>query len=235
MNHFEVHDWTTGLIAECDRAFPSRLHGVAHGARQVDAGGAWFGFVQEGTAHLYHNGRAYTLRAGDYFRTPGAFSIDAPAGRVLLLEREGVAPPPFTLGNDAGHWHAGRLKYIDGCTDTLLISPWKKGEACLNLLHFPPGIDQTMHTHPSDRIGVITSGRGRCVTPDGAFELRPGMLWRIPADGQHKFQTDADSGMQVIAYHPDSDHGPSDEEHPMLNRTIVGGVSARFLDEIRTK
>ena len=34
----------------------------------------------------------------------------------------------------------GRLAYIDGCTDTLLISPPRKGDACLNHLHFPKNI-----------------------------------------------------------------------------------------------
>ena len=30
--------------------------------------------------------------------------------------------------------------------------------------------------------------------------------------------------MCVIAYHPDSDFGPTDDDHPMVNRTIVDGV-----------
>jgi hypothetical protein len=29
--------------------------------------------------------------------------------------------------------------------------------------------------------------------------------------------------MDVVPYHPDSDWGPSHEEHPMVNRTLVGG------------
>ena len=29
--------------------------------------------------------------------------------------------------------------------------------------------------------------------------------------------------MDVIAYHPDSDWGPTDVEHPMVNRTLVEG------------
>ena len=29
--------------------------------------------------------------------------------------------------------------------------------------------------------------------------------------------------MDVIAYHPDSDWGPTHREHPMLNRTLVKG------------
>lgn len=55
----------------------------------------------------------------------------------------------------------------------------------------------------------------------------------IPTDGQHSFFTD-DSEMDVIAYHPDSDTGPTHDDHPMINRTIVDGVSAANIQEIRT-
>ena len=52
--------------------------------------------------------------------------------------------------------------------------------------------------------------------------------------GAHCFRTE-DSGMCVIAYHPDSDFGPTDDEHPMINRTIVDGKRANEQTEIRTK
>ena len=35
--------------------------------------------------------------------------------------------------------------------DTLLLAPPKLTDPCLNLLHFPPGITQTAHSHPSLR------------------------------------------------------------------------------------
>ena len=40
--------------------------------------------------------------------------------------------------------------------------------------------------------------------------------------------------MDVIAYHPDSDTGPTHDDQPMIKRTIVDGVSAADIDEIRT-
>jgi hypothetical protein len=60
------------------------------------------------------------------------------------------------------------------------------------------------------------------------------MIFVIPALGEHAFAT-SDDELTVIAYHPDSDFGPEDEDHPMINRTIVNGKSARYIDEIRTK
>jgi len=97
----------------------------------------------------------------------------------------------------------------------------------------PPGIDQTMHTHPSERIGMILSGHGVCITPDGETDLKPGMLFCIHPEGKHKFRTTT-SEMRVLAYHPDSDFGPTDQDHPMINRTMVNGVSARNIPAIHT-
>jgi hypothetical protein len=56
----------------------------------------------------------------------------------------------------------------------------------------------------------------------------------MKTDTLHSFNTEADS-MDVITFHPDSDVGMTDDDHPMVNRTIVDGVSARFIDQIRTK
>lgn len=144
----------------------------------------------------------------------------------------------------------GRLKYIDGCTDSLLLSPVKLGDPCLNHLHFPAGIDQTQHTHPSHRIGIVADGYGECITPFGNLPLTKGMIFVIKEwDGEtydtgldgktypigiHAFKT-FDKNMDVIAFHPDSDFGSTDDDHPMINRTIVDGVSANQIDDIRTK
>ena len=70
---------------------------------------------------------------------------------------------------------------------------------------------------------MIAKGQGRCITPERTFELRPGMGWWIPAGVRHSFHTDA-SALDVIAWHPDSDFGPTDEDHPMKNRTYLERV-----------
>lgn len=151
---------------------------------------------------------------------------------VLLIFAHGYRAQP--IGKAGPIEPRGRLRYIDGCTDSLLIPPVKKGDPCLNHLHFPPGIDQTMHTHPSIRVGMVARGRGVCITPLESFSLEPGSVFVLPADAEHKFRTEA-SSMDVIAYHPDSDWGPEDQFHPMINRTIVDGVSASELESIRTR
>ena len=40
--------------------------------------------------------------------------------------------------------------------------------------------------------------------------------------------------LRVVAFHPDSDFGPEHDFHPMINKTIVDGTSARLIESIRT-
>lgn len=193
-----------------------------------------YGFLARGRLAIECMAVDIRIPEGFYFSIPGRASLE------LLQDAEGViiSKPDFdgflTFGKIEVH---GRLKYINGCTDSLLIPPIKMGDPCLNLLYFPPQTDQTMHTHPSDRIGMILSGRGECVTEDErgrvVTPLRPGMLFCIHTGGRHKFLT-RQTPMRVLAYHPDSDFGPTDEDHPMINRTMVEGVSAAKLAELHT-
>jgi len=116
----------------------------------------------------------------------------------------------------------GDVRYIDGCTDSLLVAPHRLGDPCLNALYFPPSTDQTFHTHPSIRLGCVLAGSGvACVGDAGEeIQLRVGTVFGIATDERHRFRTETE-GMLVVAYHPDSDWGPTDEVHPMINRTIV--------------
>ncbi|QGJ70203.1 Acetylornithine aminotransferase [Planctomycetales bacterium 10988] len=126
---------------------------------------------------------------------------------------------------------AGRLRYVDGCSDSLLFSPIIKGDPCLNLLLIPPHTEQTEHTHPSFRLGMIVEGSGICRTPEGNSPLLPGTVFALPAESRHAFWTE-DEPLLIIAFHPDSDFGPTHENHPMINRTIINGVSASILRQM---
>eukprot|EP00614_Pseudopedinella_elastica_P021342 CAMPEP_0172625958 /NCGR_PEP_ID=MMETSP1068-20121228/146986_1 /TAXON_ID=35684 /ORGANISM="Pseudopedinella elastica, Strain CCMP716" /LENGTH=190 /DNA_ID=CAMNT_0013435411 /DNA_START=217 /DNA_END=790 /DNA_ORIENTATION=- len=141
------------------------------------------------------------------------------------------APPLFQLGGPLEPF--GRLRYIDGCSDTLLVGPSELGQPCLNHLHFPPGTRQTLHTHPTARVGMVASGRGECVLGDGgsALSLVPGAIFEILPGVAHAFRTlDEGPPMTVVAWHPDSDFGPTNDDHPMVNRTIVDGQSASMAE-----
>lgn len=118
----------------------------------------------------------------------------------------------------------GRLSYIDGCSDTLLVYPARLGDASLNLLYFPPGISQTFHRHPSIRLGCVVDGSGySSVGEQNDVEkklLTTGISFCLTEQERHRFSTENDS-MTVIAFHPDGDWGPTDKNHTMLNRTYT--------------
>lgn len=244
---FTAFDWHTGTLYDYSaNQFPTKLHALKGGdIFHFENGSTYFIFQHEGYSFI--NGQ-FPILKGYYASATGKenFIQGSDDARAVIIERIGYNGV-FSLGGAIEK--TGRLKYIDGCTDSLLIPPVKFGDPCLNHLHFPPGIDQTMHTHPSMRVGLVTRGHGECVTPFGNIPLFPGQIFIIHEDtgikaigldgkeylaGSHCFRT-LDGTMDVIAYHPDSDFGPKDEEHPMINRTIVDGISAKHIDAIKTK
>ena len=227
-NAFTAYDWQHGALSESLSAWNGDFH-------IGDPLATHFGYVHEGRALLIHRRRTYTLYSGQYFCAPGYFVLLTQGSRGIIAHRAGYRGL-FVVGGPVEH--KGRLRYIDQCSDTTLIQPVRRGDPCLNLLYFPPGVVQTAHTHPSDRLGLVLSGCGTCIAHnDGAdvtIPLEAGMIFCIHAQGRHHFATDRGDEMRVLAYHPDSDCGPTDDDHAMINRTIVDGVSARELCAIRT-
>ncbi len=172
--------------------------------------------VREGNVHLVTLGDdRFRLSAGSWFVAPdGAEVVE---GRGLAI----IVPRYRGLRQFGGPLEAaGRLRYIDGCTDTVLVAPPRRGEACLNHLHIPARTIQSSHTHPSVRVGIIARGRGVCVSGGARHALEAGLGWVIPTGVRHAFHTD-DEALDVMAWHPDSDTGPMDDDHPMINRTIL--------------
>lgn len=188
---------------------------------RFDGSGTQFGFVQQGEVRIRSSSGNFTASAGMYFSIPGVCELETDGSGFVAsrLDFRGF----FTIGGPVEE--KGRLEYIDGCSDSLLLSPVVLGDPCLNLLYLPPRTQQTQHTHPSCRLGMIISGEGICRTPDRDIALHPGMVFSIAPDAEHSFHTAANA-LRVIAWHPDSDFGPANADHPMINRTIVDGVSA---------
>ncbi len=237
--------------------YPITYHNVINELPELNKGNSFFGYVYSGDATLTTSrGLTAQLNKNSYFSlSDGSFALSG-AFKCALIEiftdRGLYGKTRYNAYDTIGGpiEATGRLKYIDGCTDSLLIPPVKKGDPCLNHLHFPTDIIQTAHTHPSHRLGLVVNGRGQCVTPFGNLPLEEGILFVIKEydgkekaagldgglyeAGTHKFDTQ-DSVMDVIAFHPDSDFGAEDENHPMINRTIVAGVSAKDIDNIKTK
>lgn len=184
------------------------------GAHAKLDGGTVFGCIDRAT-WVTMDGDRFLLRAGSWFVAPDGADVIEGRGLAIIMPRyRGLRQFGGPLER------LGRLRYIDGCTDTVLVAPPRRGEACLNHLHIPAGTPQTAHTHPSVRIGIIARGRGECVTGGVRHALEAGLGWVIPTGVRHAFHTGDDS-LDVMAWHPDSDTGPMDDDHPMINRTIV--------------
>lgn len=175
-------------------------------------------FTTTGGQRDIYNNEAFSIPVEEEWQFMTNTNHDA---YTILISRHGyIGQKNMGVGLEK----EGRLSYIDGCSDSLLIYPPRKGDPSLNHLHFPKGITQTAHIHPSIRVGIIVAGSGVASTFDGQMESRqdltPGALWYIPQMQKHRFIT-TDSSMDVIAFHPDGEWGPEDHNHTMLNRTYI--------------
>jgi quercetin dioxygenase-like cupin family protein len=185
--------------------------------------------VYSGLATINYDGGAFALRPGYYGVIPGAVEVTG-NGQALIVSSLNYQAMALFGGPLE---ERGRLRYVDNCTNSLLLSPPVRGEPCLNFLRLPSATAQTPHTHPSLRVGLVFSGHGRCETPHGMLDLVPGTVFIIPPGAKHSFQSDKED-LRIVIYHPDSDSGPTHSDHTMLNRTFIQGVSARYLTELHT-
>lgn len=187
------------------------------GEYRVHGGTVYFAVLGPGSVQV-RGALDVDLEHGMYGCAPAPCRLRGRGARALLVTMKryrGV----LTLGGPLER--EGRLRYIDGCTDTGLIAPLRQGDPCLNALFFPPGILQSAHTHPSHRIGVIVDGHGWCHTAGERLAMQQGMIFVLPPDVVHHFETDATGGMRIVVAHPDSDVGPTDEVHQMKRATIL--------------
>jgi len=219
------------LYKHDDGNFVTLLFGFTPGHDlDLASGYTHLGVVVQGKIKLLYHDRERELVVGDYFSIIGPATLKSEGCGIISSALNYVGANVFGGPIE----NVGRLRYMDGCTDSLLVPPIRRGDPCLNHLHFPSGIRQTPHTHPSVRTGIVYRGVGECIVPGCApIALRPLHAFVIPTNSIHSFNTTHDI-MDVIAYHPDSDAGMTDDDHPMINRTYVDGVSARFLHGIRT-
>ena len=209
-------------------AYPSDLTVYTRNTEAGDRYGTAYGYVVAGNAGIRAQDQFHDVAAGSFFAVPGTFSIELASenARIVVVQRYGFLGM-LAFGKIE---ERGRLSYIDGCSDSMLVYPPRLGDPVFNHLHFPPGIVQTQHTHPTIRLGIVARGRGEAFgpvklgKPEQWFEpLTPGCVFLLEPQEMHSFRTDRDGDtMDVIAYHPDSDWGPTDTAHPMRNRTYIG-------------
>jgi hypothetical protein len=161
----------------------------------------------------------YKLKQNQYFSFPVKCQdvLIEPEGDIFVVFRLGFLGHDLIGTQDITK--QGRLSYIDGCSDSLMVYPPRLGDPTLNYLYFPTNIMQSFHTHPSIRIGCVIDGEGVSDTCKST-PLKVGTFFCLDEHEYHRFKTES-SSMRVIAYHPDGDWGPTDENHTMLNRTYI--------------
>ncbi|RDS86211.1 cupin domain-containing protein [Dyella psychrodurans] len=198
-------------------------------AATLEAEASHYVVVCDGEFQVSLKNATHHLSEGCFGSFPGVTQIKG-EGRAFVLSSLGYRSP-LLAGGPAEE--QGRLRYVDGCTTSLLLPPPVRGEPCLNFMHLPRNVSQTMHTHPSLRAGIILSGNGQCKTKKGVLGFHPGTTFFIPPYLPHSFQSN-DETLRIAIFHPDSDSGPTHTNHTMLNRTFVGGKSAQFITKLHT-
>jgi quercetin dioxygenase-like cupin family protein len=215
MSAFKILPFSNDVVyKDCDLS----VRGFTGGRCVIETDGTTFFVVvmDNVTIECFTVDRMY-VSEGMYGCAVGPLDVRGSDCRVMLVTAKryrGI----YTLGGPVEE--TGRLKYIDGCTDTGLIQPLRLGDPCLNALYFPAGTRQTAHMHPSHRVGVVLYGEGICETPISSKPMRAGDMFIIPAGSVHRFITQ-EYEMRIVAFHPDSEFGPTDERHQMLKATII--------------
>ena len=155
------------------------------------------------------------------------FTIKCGKGTAVVIEYPGLRllESRYYVQDHLG---MGNLSYMDGGTNTTAINPGRLGDPVINYVHFPRGMEQTLHTHPSHRVGMVLSGHGLVETgiyTDGLqemVELNKGDVFFMQRNVLHNFMCPYDEDVVLFVFAPDSGTGPTDEVNPLKIRTYVG-------------
>lgn len=186
-------------------------------------------YVPVGTCYVMLNNATFTsldIRVEDVngcvqTATGLAFEVSTFNGGAVIIDCPGYAhhEDRLYIANALG---AGNLSYMDGGTNTTAINPGRLGDPVINYVHFPAHMEQTLHTHPSHRIGLVLKGSGVVeLDREESFKLNPGDVFFMERNELHNF-TCQDEDVVLFVWAPDSGTGPTDEVNPLKVRTYVG-------------
>lgn len=186
------------------------------------------GFSPAGTAYIMLQGASFSSEEAHFKRINGAFCINnlftidcKGGGNAVVIEYDGLKllENRYYIQTELG---MGNLSYMDGGTNTTAVNPGRLGDPVVNYVHFPAGMSQTLHTHPSHRVGMVLKGRGLIELNDGEFPLKPGDVFFMQRNVLHNFMCPYDEDVVLFVFAPDSGTGPTDEVNPLKIRTYVG-------------
>lgn len=207
----------TAIIDRTDSMYPTQLEKITNGQHRVAPHSTVYGFVLEGTAEVRPGRRVEPHEFFSFAAASGYAREIKVEGTAVIITRHGFRGQTVMGGPIE---RQGRLCYINHCSDTLLVYPPRCGDPSMSFLHFPPGIVQDFHTHPSFRMGIIFRGEGYAEGTQGRYPLRPGAVFCMEEQEVHRFVTESDQ-LGVMSFHPDGDWGPTDHDHTLLNRTYL--------------
>lgn len=155
------------------------------------------------------------------FAVNNHFTIKCGAGTAVVIEYLGLrllesryyVQDTLDMGN---------LSYMDGGTNTTAVNPGRLGDPVVNYVHFPAGMKQTLHTHPSHRVGMILKGHGLVELDNSEFPLKQGDVFFMQRNVLHNFMCPYGEDVVLFVFAPDSGTGPTDEVNPLKIRTYVG-------------
>ncbi|HEV7712851.1 MAG TPA: cupin domain-containing protein [Asanoa sp.] len=96
----------------------------------------------------------------------------------------------------AGRWTAPTGAATDW-VEHLRVPDLSVGTYCI-----PAGGLDDQSPHTEDEIYVVTAGRARIVTPDGAAEVCPGSVIFVPAGEEHRFDEVTEDLALLVVFGP---------------------------------
>jgi quercetin dioxygenase-like cupin family protein len=169
----------------------------------------------------YYADAAHFESVNAAFTVNNHFTIKCGQGTAVVIEYLGLhlLESRYFVQNKLD---MGNLSYIDGGTNTTAVNPGRLGDPVVNYVHFPAGMKQTLHTHPSHRVGMVLKGQGLIELDNSEFPLQQGDVFFMQRNVLHNFMCPYNEDVVLFVFAPDSGTGPTDEVNPLKIRTYVG-------------
>jgi quercetin dioxygenase-like cupin family protein len=207
-------------VFETDDRWPLRLTKLEAGeSRAFDSTrGTYYVMLQNAS---YYSDNVKLEDVNSALTVNNHFTIKCGAGTAVVIEYMGLRllESRYYVQDKL---EMGNLSYMDGGTNTTAVNPGRLGDPVVNYVHFPAGMSQTLHTHPSHRVGMVLKGRGLIELDNGDFQLEQGDVFFMQRNVLHNFMCPYDENVVLFVFAPDSGTGPTDEVNPLKIRTYVG-------------
>lgn len=208
-------------VFETDDRWPLRLTKLEAGeSRAFDYTKGTYYIMLQNASYYSDNVKLEDVNAA--LAVNNHFTIKCGKGTAVVIEYMGLRllESRYYVQDKLG---MGNLSYMDGGTNTTAVNPGRLGDPVINYVHFPAGMYQTLHTHPSHRIGMVLKGMGKIELDDGDFPLQQGDVFFMQRNVLHNFTCPYENEDVVLfVFAPDSGTGPTDEVNPLKIRTYVG-------------